>query len=588
MISGFMKNLKKVNHTSRLASLYPYIRGLPGTGNLTWSCITLITLMALSASLRDLSKIWIPAASLYPIIIVNLFFSKVGDGLVNFRRLNGLTMIEMFSNSIGLLINHAINLLTGFQSIGLALLSSFTALGALIRGLVIRTLSGDDLGYSLKYSMAFSAFLVIPFLQPGLNSFLTPILVGQSVGNLAYILYSSAIDYFSRVHGLKPIELLSSMLAVFLEGRNDALEYLAEKLDARSDIKIDCLIFREVGERRPEIAFIIPGFHPGPFRDFGSSLLPYLIENKLSNRGIKTVIVRGLSDHSRNIISRKDCEHIAEELTENISSCNSNFSKILGLTKVLKEGIATASLIPIGDSVLVLVTLHPNGMEDIPPEAMDEIERRDMIVIDSHNSFSQDVRELDGDDFSDVKKVLELASETVVEKGSELLVGYGQSMLEGYSLEDGIGPLGVRVLVFKRGEQLTALVVADSNNAVPEVREKIIGESRNIGVEHCEVLTTDTHIVNGVKLGGRGYHPLGEVIPIEAISSSVVQALKDAIANIKKMEVSRISMTFEKMKVMSNKFLEDAAKKTFNSLKFLFITIMSTLIISGFITTLIA
>ncbi len=581
-----MKNLRKINHTSRLASLYPYIKGLPGRGNLLWLSIVFITITIVLVSLNDFSKIWIAAVSFYSILAINLLFSKIRRGLVNFRRLNGLTTIEMLLNSIGLTINYLFSEFTEFQNIGFALFSSFTALGTLLRGLVVRTLSEDDLSYSMKYCVTISALLIIPFFEPALNNLLAPIVIGQFVGNASYIVYSSTVNYFARVHGLKPIKLLSAMLAIFLEGKKDSLEELAEKLDTNSDIRVDCLIFREVGKIKPEIALIVPGFHPGPFRDFGSSILPYLIEEKLSKKGIKTVIVRGLSDHTRNIISRRDCEYVAEEISKNISSCNSKFSELSGLTMILKEGSATASLIPIGDSTLVLVTLHPNGMEDIPPEAMDGIDERNMIIVDSHNSFSQDVKELDGDGFNDIKKVLRHASKMEIDRDSELLVGYSQKMLDGYSLEEGIGPLGIRVLLFKRDKQFTALVVFDSNNAVPKVREEIMKEARSLGIEYCEVLTTDTHIVNGIKLGGRGYHPLGEVIPIKAISSSTVPALKEALANIKKMEVSRITMTFKNLKVMSNSFLEEAATKTFKSLKFLFLTIISTLIVSGIVTLL--
>lgn len=587
MISGFMKNLRKINHTSRLASLYPYIKGLPGKGSLLWLSTIFITITIILVSLRDFSKIWIAAIPFYSIIIVNLFFSKSKKGLVNFRRLNGLTTIEMLLNSIGLTINYIFTMFTEFQNIGIALFSSFTALGALLRGLVVRTLSEDDLSYTMKYCISVSALFVIPFLELTLSNLLAPIVLGQFIGNISYILYSSAVNYFAKVHGLKPIKLLSAMLAIFLEGKKDSLEELAEKLDTKSDIKVDCLIFREVGKTKPEIAFIVPGFHPGPFRDFGSSILPYLIEEKLSKKDVKTVIVRGLSDHTRNIISRRDCEYVAEEISKNILSCNSRFSQLSGLTKILKEGSATASLIPVGDSTLVLVTLHPNGMEDIPPEVMDGIDEKDMIIVDSHNSFSQDVKELDGDGFNDIKKVLRHASRIEIERDSEFLVGYSQKMLDGYGLEEGIGPLGIRILVFKRGKQFTALVVFDSNNALPKVREEVVKEARNLGIEYCEVLTTDTHIVNGIKLGGRGYHPLGEAIPIEAISSSIVPALKEALANIKKMEVSRITMTFENLKVMSNSFLEEAAKKTFRSLKFFFLTIISTLIVSAIATILI-
>ncbi|MEM2069244.1 MAG: hypothetical protein QXY32_05900, partial [Nitrososphaerota archaeon] len=63
MPRGIMKSLKKLNHTSRLASLYPYIKGLPGRGNLLHLLTLFIALSVVLLSLTDLSRIWIPALS---------------------------------------------------------------------------------------------------------------------------------------------------------------------------------------------------------------------------------------------------------------------------------------------------------------------------------------------------------------------------------------------------------------------------------------------------------------------------------------------------------------------------------------------
>ncbi|MEM1583558.1 MAG: DUF2070 family protein [Nitrososphaerota archaeon] len=582
-----MKSLKKLNHTSRLASLYPYIKGLPGRGNLLHLLTLFIALSVVLLSLTDLSRIWIPALSFYSIIIVNFLFSSIRVGLVNFRRLNGLTIVEMLLNSIGLSIMYMADALANSRVIGLVFFSSLIALATLLRGLIIRVLTEDDLSYTLKYTCIISTLMTSPLLDPALNYLLTPMIIGQVIGNALHLLYSSYINYFYKIHGLKPLKLLSAMLAIFLDGRKDSLEKLAEKLNNTSEIKVDCLIFREAGRKNVEIAFIIPGFHPGPFRDFGSSILPYLIEERLSRKGVKVVIARGLSDHSKNIISRRDCEFIAEEISRKILTHDSSYSELIGSTKILKYGSATASVIQVGSSTLVVVTLHPKGMEDIPPSVMDGIERDDVIIVDAHNSFSEDVKELDGDGFRDIKNVVAQALKMTIHGRSLLLVGYGENMIEDYGLEDGIGPLGIRVLTFRNEDGLsTALIVIDSNNAVPEVRGMISEEARKLGFDYCEVLTTDTHIVNGLKLGGRGYHPLGEVIPVEVISSSAIEALKKALSNLKNMEVSRVSMRFENVKVMSNDFLAEAAEKSFKSLRLFLLAILASLIFSGIITLL--
>ncbi|MCS7125895.1 MAG: DUF2070 family protein [Aigarchaeota archaeon] len=571
------------NHTTRLASLYPYIKGLPGRGNQLPLTIAFITLTVLLASLLIHQILLFFALSYYSIILVNYLFSRSRRELINFRRLNGVTVVESVLTSLGLMSAYLTYLGGVWVIIASIIFSSLTALATMIRGLIVRVLSGDNLAYSIKYSLTITTIQVFSFSFINLENIKTSMIAGQLIGNATYIIYSSILDIFLKVKGLKPIELLSAMLAIFLNGVKEPLEKLAGKLETKSDIKVESLVFRETTSNKISIALIVPSFHPGPFRDFGSSILPYLIEEKLSRYGIKSVIVKGLSDHSKNIISRRDCEFIADEIVKSIVNHNSNYSRSVGYVKIFKNGPVTTSLVPIGSSTLTLITLHPEGMEDIPYEVMDKINNDELIVIDTHNSFSEDVKELN-DRLNDVREALKNISNIHVERNSEILLGYGESNIDGYGLEEGIGPLGIRTIVLKNNGQLSSLVVIDSNNAVPEVREKILAEVKKIKVDYCEVLTTDTHIVNGIKLGGRGYHPLGEVIPLEDIVKSVLRAVKQAIENIKKMEVSKISFTFKDIKVMSNDFLEEAANKTHKSLKLLALTTLITMVTSALLT----
>ncbi|MEN2974013.1 MAG: DUF2070 family protein [Candidatus Caldarchaeales archaeon] len=578
-----MKNLKLRNHTTRLASLYPYIKGLPGKGSLVTITITSATITVFLVSLIAYPIILLSAVSFYSIILVNYIFSRNRRELVNFRRLNGITLIELSMASIGLATIYLAHILRFPIILALSILSSLVALATMLRGLIIRVLSGDSLTYTLKYSTTVSLLQVLPFLLSNLEDVKITMIIGQLVGSIAYIGYSSTIDVLLKIRGLKPLELLSAMLAIFLDGVRENLERLAEKLESKSDIKIELIAFREVSSRKVDIALIVPGFHPGPFKDFGSTILPYLIDEKLSRHNIRSVIVKGLSDHSKNIISRIDCEFISDEIERKILNHDSDYSSLLGSTKILNSGSVTTTLIPIGKTILTLVTLHPEGMEDIPLEVMDDIRNDELVVVDAHNSFSEDVRELN-DRLEDVKRALKNASRVSVDRCSEIFLGYGETDIDGYGLEDGIGPLGIRTILLKNNDKFSALTVIDSNNAVPQVRDKILEEVKRIGIDYCEVLTTDTHIVNGVKLGGRGYHPLGEVIPIEEIVESVLRTVRKAKNNIKKMEAARISFIFNNIKVMSNDFLEEAADKTQKSLRLLFLTIFSTIVISGLLT----
>jgi predicted neutral ceramidase superfamily lipid hydrolase len=51
-------------------------------------------------------------------------------------------------------------------------------------------------------------------------------------------------------------------------------------------------------------------------------------------------------------------------------------------------------------------------------------------------------------------------------------------------------------------------------------------------VEEAEVLATDTHVVNGVSLTERGYHPVGEVGSREDLVSSIHECTVEAVSRL--------------------------------------------------------
>lgn len=569
-----MKALEHQSHTSKLASLYPYIKGLPGRGNLTSQAVLAAAAATAASSLAaGINPLWV-APFLFSVLLLNFLAVRLDGwrGLLSLRRLNGLMMIEMGVAAAGAAFSLLIYVFSGRVGVSAAVFAGALALTSTLRGSVLRALSGDRAEFSLAFTSLSSALQALPFI---LFSPYTQFRLGAALGHLTGALFFLAstclIDRVFKVMGLKPLKLLSAMLAIFLDGRKEWLEELAEKLNTSADIRVEVLVFRESRAGKPGLALIVPDFHPGPFRDFGSSVLPYLIDGRLRELGVKSVIVRGLSGHSRNIISRRDCEKIAEKVAEAVEGCVSGYLELGGRAETLTQGTGRALIIPVGDALLTILTLHPRGMEDIPPDILRGVENSGLIVVDAHNSFSENVRDLDGDGLKDLEGLARLASEVRVERVPELVAGYGEAPVPGYGLEDGVGPMGVRALLLGPRGRLTALVVMDGNNALPEVRDKVLERLGGLGVRAAEVLTTDTHLVNGMKLGGRGYHPLGEVVDAETLARAAEEAVRRALESARRMEVSRLTLVFPHVKVMSDEFLEEASRRAFASLKLFFL-----------------
>jgi putative membrane protein len=200
-------------------------------------------------------------------------------------------------------------------------------------------------------------------------------------------------------------------------------------------------------------------------------------------------------------------------------------------------------------------------MEDLPQELdsflVKEAEKRGLstLVIDAHNSIEGP--------FNVNEAVISLRKASVASLRKTL--GYERSSFEvgaasviprEFTVEEGMGPGGINVIVTKVGDQKVAYVTIDGNNMVSGLREKILSELGEIGIVDGEVLTTDTHAVCGVVQTARGYHPLGEVIDQAKLISYIRQAAVKALDNLEPAEASWRTETIPNVNVIGEKQIE--------------------------------
>ena len=545
--------------TSRLSSLYRFLWGIPLRGSLL--------ALGLSANLLSaLILIYVGGFNEYSPLVIAGFMSSIalnwaldrfgGDlGMLNLRRLDQLAII----NSCFLLLGVAASL-TPLKLSGFGLMA---ALGAFIRTIVYLTLAGRRAWKALPF------LALIMLMESAPTCLLQNPAYGVALLKSYFIAFALAsfLSLLFRklflIQGVPALDYVSGVLAFLLDDRRDWITELASRLDDESSIQVDIIVFREKNGR-PEAAILIPTFHPGPFKDFGSSGLPYLISRELSSIGVKALFFKGFSNHHNNLISEEDCRLIAESIRNALSDNSRNlfYTSYAYAPISLRIDHVKGMLLGVGGAKLLFVTMHPRGMEDIPSALAERLQDSTLIPVDCHNSFSDMVKDLDGGSLNSISALLEKAERADLEKRLQLVFGYAQAKLEGYSREDGIGDLGISAAAFMLEGSPTAIISLDGNNCLPEVREKVVEKLRSIGFEEVEVLTTDTHIVNGLRFGGRGYHPLGEVISADVIAEKAFEVAERARRSAKPMEAAWIRLKFLNVKVMSSSFLEEAAART--------------------------
>jgi len=567
--------LQAKSATSRISSLYKFLWSIPIKGDL-------LSLSLLFSTAASLVLVYVSGFSNYSLIVVACFLLsnllnmllgklKADLGMLNIRRANQITIVNSWFLLFAVLIS-----LTPLRTVGF---TAIIAAAAFLRTVIYLTFAGRRILSAIPLLISNMILEAVPaaFLSGGYGyGLLKAYMIG---GGLAAILLL-ILGRFILIRGVPALKYTSATLAVLLDDRTDWLKEIAERLNDRAQVEIDVIAFRSRNKEKPELAILVPTFHPGPFRNFGSSGLIYEIADELESLGIRAVFFKGLSNHETNIISPEDCRRIVEGVkkafSENVKTLK--YSSLMSEPVTVNNGDMRGMALALGEAKLVFLTRHPEGMEDIPPSVV-RVKDEKLIPVDCHNSFSDTVKDLNDESLRNISKLLEKAVNLELRQRFPIVVGYSRTNLSKYSLEDGIGKLGITALIFNPKKPI-ALIVLDGNNCLPSVRDEILRKIKALGVEVGEVLTTDTHIVNGLKFGGRGYHPLGEVIPLKELAEEACKAIEKALKSAKPMEAALMKLRFNDVKVTSSEFFEEAANQTSRGLK-LFFALLATSLILG-------
>jgi putative membrane protein len=190
------------------------------------------------------------------------------------------------------------------------------------------------------------------------------------------------------------------------------------------------------------------------------------------------------------------------------------------------------------------MTTAPYDTEDIDFEVGELLRKsasflfKGLAVVDAHNSLGQTTvmsRDKLNDLAQSAKQAMGSANAARLRSAS---VGVGHTMLREVSLKEGMGPGGIAVFWIKVGSESYAYVVFDSNNMASGLRERILTTLREMGAADAEVMTSDTHMVNGITSTRLGYYPIGGATDPEVVVSSVRKAADEAIKNVEPVEAS--------------------------------------------------
>lgn len=510
--------------------------------------------------------------------MISSHFLLRNDSLFNLRRCIALSLfsctIWVFILFFGFILNYLIPSFTIPENafyLGLFIILPF-------RFTSILTMSESNLLEKILFSILQPLLCIIAsrlFFNIPLNYTLLLFILSATISFvLAYF-----IVHYIESHGLKkigasPIEGFRAFLVAWLDRKNVKLEKFLSRLGVERNISVTVLQFRSKLTKKLKGIMVVSNFHPGPFMNVGSSILPYMIQNFFEKKTkAKIAVPHGISGHERNLVSQKQNQKVIRAIERLL--VNDNFSSDASplISNISKKGFTQANCQIFDNCVLITLSQSPEDMEDIPLEIGSVISNEarnyfnSVAVIDAHNSIEK-IRHYSDQELSNFKEsAFHVIHEAAKTKTRKFRFGSAKKIIKDFTLQDGFGPGGISIFLVEVNDKLTAYITIDGNNMVPGLRDRILKSINEIGVKNGEVMTTDTHMVNGLVSAKLGYHPVGEVINeallIKKIKNATIEAKRD-------LEEAEIAVSSEEINVKSlgsemfNKllgFMYDTAKK---------------------------
>jgi putative membrane protein len=379
-----------------------------------------------------------------------------------------------------------------------------------------------------------------------------------------------------------PLELANAFLAHLSEGSKKLDEYFRSIGDAVVVPQVSLFFFRK---GKDGVIVTVPNVHPGPLGEIGGSNLPKILHGML---GEGAMVMHGSATHDFNPVDESEVKAIGNEL---LRSRPVSYPGETGtVAKRFSSGTVEIMAQVFGDSILLVATRSPQVTEDLDFSIgfaiMKSGERYYSHIgfVDAHNCMSS--LESSVSPASALAMEYIVASDTALEQAMHLKrhrfsIGYSHKFLP-FSREEGFGDLGVQVMGVIAGGQRTAYVLLDGNNMETGVRDEI--RRRLLAhVDECEVMTTDTHVVNTVS----GKNQIGLTVPLDNFYRHIEEAVEEAIHDAVPAQVAGSTAWCHGVVVFGSQRISQIAS-TVNGMMGFLVPVAIIIIMFAFLTTAMA
>lgn len=361
---------------------------------------------------------------------------------------------------------------------------------------------------------------------------------------------------------------------------NSEIEAILEKNSDSHDISTTQIRIRS-GDEKTDVRLVLPGVHPGPYHPIGGSNIPYLIYEKLDS---SAMVMHSISNHTLNLPSKVQVDLYLDSFgSSTVEGTGSSCTEPV----TVQVNRARAIGIMFERSALLVLSLSPHGMEDLPTRMKTAIEAHSqdigldrVLIVDSHNAMGA---EISGSDEDDMLSAARSCLDTLHTKPlNEFEVGYANSADMDVDADDlGMGGLGM--LCIKTNSKTYFLGWADSNNMENGMREHIVERFAESGLSLLDICTSDTHFSRTKVRTKNGYYQFGVVTDPDRVASWYLEIAQRAASSANRVSFE-VLVNRVKLQIMGEKIFKDYSAALYRALGFT--KIMSALGMGVFIAHL--
>jgi len=379
-----------------------------------------------------------------------------------------------------------------------------------------------------------------------------------------------------------PLELANAFLAHLSEGSHKLDEFFRSIGESVVVPQVSLALQREGKE---EILVTVPNVHPGPLGEIGGSNLPKILHGIL---GSGSMVFHGAASHDFNPVDEEEVKKLGAEVLATLPrTCTNN-----GCTVPVRHRSGSVDVLvqAFGDTVIAAATRSPEVTEDLEFAVGFAIIKsgekyfRNVGFIDAHNCMDA----LSDGVYPGTELAMEYmnAAETAFAAASRepqaaFSAGYAARAFP-FTRQEGFGDLGVQVLVIETRGRSTAYVLVDGNNMQTGARDEIRKRLHSL-VDECEVMTTDTHVVNTVS----GRNQVGLKVPVDSFYPFIEKAVRAARDDVAPARSAGVTHYCHGIVVFGSQRISQLAS-TVNGMMGFLLPIAIIVILGAFLTTAMA